>query len=308
MITAFDIYPNYYGGHTFTWDVPANFPVAPPWLFQVEHRVGTGGWESVSPWLDTLFSYRAGRQARRNANDMDEYYRVVMTWGSSGRCESVPVGPYGVMSRWDWLQAREVIRRFMLLARKKAGVPTLLWRKITTGAKCAVCVDASTGVSLDPDCPACMGTRFMGGYHGPYPSWSSFSAHQSDKTYDPADGGVSGATDIASHAVKSLCQPPARKNDVLVDSNSGRRYIVHTVNSAFELRRIPIIQSIVVSEAPLDCILQRLDNGGTVADDADYGPGGRLSVFLEKPETSVAAIRDLHGSDQATICESVEYI
>jgi hypothetical protein len=307
VITSFDICPNYFSGHTFTWEVSAKLAAAPPWVFHLERSVADGPWARLSPDLDTLFAWQAPRQPVRNANDLDEWYRLVMD-SRSGKFTSSPIGSYGVLSRWDWLQAREVVRRFTLQARKKAGVPTLLWRKMTTGAKCRACVDEASGVSVDPDCKVCMGTRFVGGYHGPYASWSVFSRRKSDKSFDPSEGGVAGATDVAQHQIKTLCQPPLRKNDILVDANSSKRYIVHTVESIFELRRLPVLQSVMASEASLDGVLQRLGGGEWSGDARDYGPGGRLSVFVEGPTASARDGRRADGPDSPIVCESIEYI
>lgn len=241
------VLPNYYAGHTYTWDVAKEFSDPGPWSFVIQENE-TGKEEETDSWVtlnDTplvdVFSFSDTFKVL-HSKDFLTIYRVVMTT-PNGTYYSRAVGPYNELPRKDFLIAREIMRKELLDMREYGGVPVGIWKVATKGDPCTDCVHPTTGVVLDPDCPICGGTGTKEGWHGPYDGFAKFSPRSSNKTIDELT-----MSDPQIFQVRMLAYPFLIRNDLLVDLTSDRRYSIEKVESAFEMRRIPIIYNLTVSE------------------------------------------------------------
>ena len=75
--------------------------------------------------------------------------------------------------------------------------------------------------------------------------WLSFSQSQHGMTHDEAGG----TKDDKPFSVRAVGTPRLKKNDVVRDSRTGKMFYVQAVANVAELRRIPIVQQLTVSEA-----------------------------------------------------------
>lgn len=258
------VLPNYYAGHTYTWDVAKEFTDPGPWTFQVQQNE-TGREESEDDWvtlndlpLSNVFSYTDDYKVL-HSKDFVTIYRVVMTT-PNGVYKSTHVGPYNQLPRKDFLIAREVMRKELLDMREYGGVPIGIWKTDVFGEDCPECIHPTTGQQLDPDCPVCLGTGKKEGWHGPYQGFGKFSPRSSNKTLDELT-----MHDPQIFQVRTLAYPFLISSDILVDLTSDRRYSIEKVESAFEMRRIPIVYNLTVTELTPSDSLYRLGSG--------YGPG-----------------------------------
>jgi len=257
------VLPNYYAGHTYTWDVEKEFTDPGPWTFIVQENE-TGKEDADDEWVDlsepltNLFSFTDTFKVL-HTKDFLHIYRVVMTT-PKGTYYSTAVGPYNELPRKDFLIAREIMRKELLDMREWGGVPIGIWKMNVTGERCTECTHPTTGQVIDPDCPWCSGTGTKEGWHGPYQGFAKFTPRQSNKTIDELT-----MTDPQIFQVRTLAYPFLIRNDLLVDMTSDRRYSIEKVESAAEVRRIPIIYNLTVSEIVLSDSRYRL---GT-----DYEPG-----------------------------------
>jgi len=272
MISAFNITPSYYNGHLFTWEVPKTFAEALPWTFSVEVSPnGVDSWTPLVSGLVNLFSWHDPNKPGKYDRDLDPFYRAVMVTGDGNTYQSPVKGCYGDLPKRDYLIAKEVMRKEVLMMRKSSGVICDLWKKLKTGLKCTYCTDPVTGEKINTKCPYCLGTQYEGGYTGPYEVWADFSLRKSAKRFEEAGYGV---TDAQIVEVRLIGHPFVNDADVIVDRLADRRYAIQFIDSRVEVRRVPILTIVRVNELTMDDVAYKLGHageGGTGRPDDDCG-------------------------------------
>ena len=253
MIKAFHVLPNYYSGHTYTWEVSDTFSDPQPWVFTIERSDdGQSGWTDLVPDLENIFTYVDPTKPNKTDKDLDPFYRVRLET-SVDTYHSAIRGTYGDLPKRDYLQAREIMRKEHLTMRKKGGVPVHTWKRTKTGIECAACKDPVTGGIIDTNCPECLGSQFKGGYSGPYATWAVFSLRKSHKKFDglvPEDKQV--------FNIRVIGHPFINNGDVIVDIVSNRHYIVEDIDDMLEIRRVPIILQLIAYEETTTNIIYKL--------------------------------------------------
>lgn len=156
--------------------------------------------------------------------------------------------PYGDLGRREFLICRDIMRREVLHARTLGGVKGAVYLVGTFGPKCEACVDPITGHVRDSACPECLGTGRLPPYHGPYETWWTVSP-ANHVTQLNQDG--SGTIEPKAFQIRMIGVVQVKKNDIVVDVATDKRYYVDTVSVVTEIRRIPIVQSLAVHEAAL---------------------------------------------------------
>lgn len=245
-ITKVDVFPGYDSGFVFTWEVSGDFNMPTPWVFHVEQAPSVSGdWIDISgPVVGKYFFKEEGRNLINKSAVL--YFRVVMDAGGK-RYYSNVLQPYGDVGRKDFLIGREVMRKEVLHMRGMAGVAGSLYSLATFGPACPKCRDPITGDIRDADCPHCFGTGRLNPYNGPYDAWMSFSP---DQSHGKQDDGM-GTMEQKRFQVRIVANPVVKKNDIVVDRGSDKRYYVNQASVVAEIRRIPLVQQLVVSEAPV---------------------------------------------------------
>ena len=71
-----------------------------------------------------------------------------------------------------------------------------------------------------------------------------------DNQHKHQDDGV-GTFEHRMFNVRIVANPVIKKNDIVVDRGSDKRYYVNQAAVVAEIRRIPIVQTLIVSEAPV---------------------------------------------------------
>ena len=258
MITL-HVFPNYYAGHTYHWEVDPTFADPGPWEFTVQQtdtgKQDTDEWEDLhdGPIINAFQFIDTFKVI--HTKDWNIVYRVKLTTPNK-TYYSVHTGPYSLLPRKEFLIARDIMRREVLAMREWEGVPVDIWKKAVSDDPCTECVDEITGQIIDPDCPYCDGTGKKEGHHGPYDGFAKFSPRKSTKTIDELH-----TTDIQLFDVRMIAYPFLIRNDILVDRTSDKRYSIEKVESAFEVRRIPIIYKLMVAELIPSDSAYRLGSG-----------------------------------------------
>lgn len=253
-IERVQVTPNYARGFTFEWIVAQEFSDPAPWFFWVEQgQTQDGPWSEFSPKIVQQYMYQQPT-GMLVPKDPVLYFRIRMQTPIATYYSGVRT-PYGDLNRRDFLQAREIMRLEVVQAEKKAGILGQIWMKSVFGPVCTACTDPITGTVVNPDCKQCWGTGRQPGYHGPYNCWMVFTARQRDKHMKPDD---MGPHEDYVFTVRMIGAPLLKKDDVLVDPNSDRRYYVNGVTNVMELRRVPLIQQIEAREAPTSEQIYRL--------------------------------------------------
>ena len=268
MDFSFKIVPNFFQGHTYLWDVPPEFIVPFPWKFTVEKAdvayALPEDWKVISPVLTNVFAY-VGDQVPKYNKDYSEQYRLKLQAGGK-TFYSEPRTVFADIPKDDWCVIREIQRKEVLQMRGLSGVACQLWQRRMTGVVCTYCTSPSTGEVIDPDCAWCYGTGKLGGYHGPYLCWGTFSLKQGQKTYgENEQSGV--PTDIRNHQIRLIGNPYIFQKDILADITSGRKYVVTKLpESILEIRRIAVIQNLYVAELATQDIANKLGTATPVGE------------------------------------------
>lgn len=257
MVEDFQVYPGFYAGFAYSWSVSCKNNDPRPWTFQVEESMtGFDQFHPISPPIENGFAYEEDPAVRRRYNkDAKLYFRVRMQAANGKVYHSPTRTALGDLALQEFLYAKEIMRKELLQMRNMSGVPIHIWRKIQEGTPCTNCLDPITKEVLDPDCPVCLGTKYVSGYHGPYPSFGTFSVTNSHKQHAKDGAGID---EDRIHDIRLISRPTLVREDVLVDLTSDRRYVMTTSASELELRRIPVIQVIKAVEAEASCIIYKL--------------------------------------------------
>lgn len=253
MITLF-VNPGYAAGHLFTWVVNPELSAPAPWRFQVEQGAAVDGpWVAISPVLVDQYAWRLPGSVAVG-KDPVLFYRARL-WAGGKEYVSPVRTPYGDVTRREFLLVQEIMRRELLQMTTLAGTLGALWVRAVLGPKCTICRDFVTGAVLRQDCPACFGTGFTPGYHGPYPVWMTFSPQQRAPVL--ANDNTEAKQPYAFQ-VRMLGSPPVKKDDVLVDTNTDKRYYADVVENVIEIRRIPAVMNVVANEIPVSSAIYKL--------------------------------------------------
>ena len=255
MITRLTVQPSYAGGFSFAWEVAPEFIAPAPWTFRVQRGESHGGpWEDISPALINMYTWQSDERLVV-PKDPVLYFRVQLTPVSGPAVYSPVIMPYGDLGRREFLIVQEIMRKELLQMEQMAGVPIVLWTKSIFGPKCTQCGDFVLGGSCDADCSDCLGTGRTPPYHGPYCSWGTFSTSDRKKGMQNDQTAVSEPYTVQ---LRMLGSPRVKKDDVIIDIRADKRYYVDRIQNLTEIRRIPVVQNVVVNEIPSSSAIYRL--------------------------------------------------
>jgi hypothetical protein len=217
-----------------------------PWKFTVQQsETGIDDFETISPVVENTFAWQETEVRKKFNKDRNLFFRVCMRDAAGAVCYSNVRTATGDLDLKTYLYAREIMRKELLQMKNMSGVQTAFWRKMQSGVSCPNCLDPITKEIVDPDCTVCNGTKYLGGYHGPYYGFATFSTTKAHKQHAQDGAGVD---DDRKHQVRMIGHPAMIRDDVIVDLRSDKRYVVDIVTSELELRRIPVIQVLEVHE------------------------------------------------------------
>ena len=242
----FRILPSYARGFTCLWSVAGDFRDPGPWTFSVhEGPAPDGPWKKLSPDLQNAYLWaEVSRKPVGKANVL--YFKITLRT-SKGTYDSPVIQPYGTLCRQDFLVAREIMRQAVLHSKGMAGTECDVFIRSTFGPKCRHCRDPITGMVRNSQCDHCLGTGRDPAYHGPYRMFLNFSEDAQHHTDTEKIGTVEKKTFTAS----CIGNPALKQGDAVIVPTSDKRYFVAAVAVTAEMRRIPVIQTLSLEEAPL---------------------------------------------------------
>lgn len=254
IITNYEILPSYSRGFFHTWEVSQSLADPGPWRFQVEEAPAPDGpWTPVSGDVINMYAYQEVVERRVNKNSV-LYFRIKLVTAKDTYFSATRM-PYGDLDRREFLIGRDIMRKEILHMSKLAGTQGSLHLVSTFGPKCRVCRDPITDTVRDSKCKKCFGTGRDPAYHGPYQVWYTFSSAKRTTQLSPQGANT---VEPAQYQVRMIGAPPVKKNDAIVDTGSGKRYYVDSVDNAAELRRVPLVQVLIVNEAPVTDALYKV--------------------------------------------------
>jgi len=253
------------GGARVSWTLDHHFLAPPPYTFRLQ--VGATGNPLAADWADVgdpvAWGHAAVDPVRRNyALHPTTHYRVVVDY-PGGSHTSRPAHVYGVLDKPNWLIAREIVRKEVLLQTKKGtrpSVPGLLLKRMREGAtpdpanRAVAVTDPMTGQIIRTDRPATAGTEYTGGYFAPLPF--RVTRISPPKGHLHRDGASRvGTEDAETIPCRLVVVPPVTEGDVFVATSSDLRYAIHAVDIVAEHGGVPLVSTcelrLVPSTSPI---------------------------------------------------------
>ena len=173
----------------------------------------------------------------------------------AGTYYSEPAQVMGKLSKRQWLQARAIIRRRLLDPRGLEDLPGYLMQRKLHGTACTTCVDPITGGIRNSDCTVCKGTGRTDGYWRAGANTMFNLTPEAENTKRSERGTVNDSTVMGQFTGIPL----PHRNDVWIDANSDRRYIIHAVKPVAELNRVPLIVQAELRLAPFGDVIYTID-------------------------------------------------
>jgi len=238
------------GESRIEWALKSTFHDPLPHRFQLQvnrNWAEPGDWQNVG-LLGTNNCYAIDDTPRQFGRVLRIAYRVVMTT-PCGTYTSDSAEVLGKLSTRQWLQARAIIRRYLLQPTGLEIYPGYLMKRKIHGTPCSSCVDPYTGGIIKSDCATCHGTGVVAGY------WQAadnmlydFSPEMRRSKREQQRGTVN---ELVASA-KAIAIPLWHARDVWIDGNSDRRYIVQNVRHLAEISMVPVVAEIELRLAQLD--------------------------------------------------------
>lgn len=223
-----------------TWDMDPVFADSMPWTFEVQRSNGpaeTCDWVAVAgPIQDSCIAYDDDPSLTGLRNNL--HYRIKLTT-SRDTYLSEPVGMTGVLTKRDWILAREILRRETLRAKLTASPGYLIKRRLG-GEPCTRCLAPGTQTAQDPNCPVCQGTGTVCGYYRPIDCvWADFGLIPRGTNLDTS--GPGGTVSDQLRIARMPMYPFVGEQDIWVNRQTDERFRVISTETIAQFRAIPII-------------------------------------------------------------------
>jgi len=221
-----------------TWELRDDFLWPEPHSFQLQANPNwdePDDWEDVGAPVVNQF-YAIDDEQRECGKGLRAAYRVVLTTSEETYTSEV-AQTYGNMTKRQWLLARAMMRRFRLQSRQLEKFPGYLMKRRIHNAVCTECVHPITGGIINSDCLACKGTGKVDGYWKAVEDTLFECAPENEDTKRSQRGTVNDNVIVG----RFIGIPPVKRNDVWIEADSDRRYVVNSVRGVAELRRVPLI-------------------------------------------------------------------
>jgi len=215
--------------------------------------------EDIGLPVENVF-YAEDDEKRVFAQTNDFYYRVKLVTPLA-IYYSETVSAYKNLQFRDWRLARDVIRKETLRHNKYTSLTGFLLKRKRYGSRCTACTDYLTDEVTNSDCTVCKGTGLLQGYFAAVPSFLEIALHQQREEMDNVQA-VGTKKDMVFQNCRMLGDPVPDSYDVFVDSGSDRRFIIHEIISAAEMRGYPVATNVNVRQANFSDIVYSIPMEG----------------------------------------------
>jgi hypothetical protein len=266
------IVTNPLGGNLIAWEMFSGLTYQGPWHFYVDFgRPGVDfgnmddteqEWETLnqSPVVDSCVYFDA--RQRHWDHLVDFYYRIRLVLPAEKDAEgkslvilSQPQQANGVLSKRDWLMARDICRKEYLLQRKRTNITAKGWllKRKRWGTKCPDCQEFDTGEVLNGRCTRCWGTGFIGGFY-PAIEFVTIMSNAPWIREFVRDPQVSLRNSDVRFG-RSVAYPYVDTNDIFVAKDKGDRFYVNRIQTGAEIGNIPLVVILELRLAPVTDII-----------------------------------------------------
>jgi hypothetical protein len=210
------------------------------------------------PVQNTFFATDDEKRIFAMTNDF--YYRVKLVTPVRTYYSEIASAFKNLQFR-DWRLARDVIRKETLRHSKYTSLKGFILKRKRYGSRCTACTDYLTEEVTNSDCVVCKGTGIAQGYFAAVPSFLDLSLHQQREELDNVQA-VGTKKDMVFQNCRMLGDPVPDSYDVFVDSGSDRRFIIHEITSAAEMRGYPVVTTVGVRQANFSDIVYTIPMEG----------------------------------------------
>jgi hypothetical protein len=251
-----------------TWEMARHFHGRPPLNFQLQ-RALTGSrladdWEDVPGAAGvnvfTLSDEQDGLRAI--GKQLTVHYRVELTDGDGVVSYSSPASSEGGLTKFEWLEAREILFRESFSGIKFSSCNGWLLKAKRHGAPCPVCLDPDTGEVTTSHCPTCKGTRWTGGYYAAIPAtYAEITENPIRMRRDMQQNRGTVYDDVKKGRFLGL--PQLYAYDVWIDAESDERYYLHEINVIAKLRAVPLIYDVELRQVEFNEVVYTIPLEGS---------------------------------------------
>jgi len=236
------IFPRIAGGTRVEWYLHPDFRDPPPHTFQLywgqSDNPQAPDWSPVGLSAEDTY-WLVDDQQRVWGKTQVTHYMISLT-SALGTYYSRPWSPQGVWTFQDWRRALACQRAERIAMRAATGQDGYFFKRKNTGEPCPVCLDFATKECRNAQCGICMGTGFVGGYYAPVYAWANLDEEAAHEKIDGSEAGVGMVRNVLLSA-RMLAPPQLNEQDVWVDSCDDKRYFIHEIKSAMDIRGVPVI-------------------------------------------------------------------
>ncbi len=177
----------------------------------------------------------------------DFYYRVKLVTPINTYYSEIVSAVKNLQFR-DWRLARDIIRKETLRHSKYTSLKGYLLKRKRYGERCTACTDHLTEEVTNSDCTVCKGTGLIYGYFAAVPANMELSLTSQREEMDSLQA-VGTKKDVIFPNCRMLGDPIPDSYDIFVDSGSDRRFIIHEVTAAAEMRGYHVVTNVNVRQA-----------------------------------------------------------
>lgn len=251
--------PRVAGGTVVEWQFLPGFADPAPHHYQLQYSRSAaapdGEWEDVGLEARDVF-FLVDDEQRDYGSLMRAHYRVRLRT-PRGVYFSPPQTALDGLPWFLWRQWRAQLAYHTRRLSLAGGIPGRFYKRRISGPPCPVCQpDMLTGEVLQPNCPACFGTTFAGGYFAARPCQflglivGGHFPHQ-----DPQRGPVD---PLRQAEADMLAEWLPETHDVWVSDRTDHRYFIHAVQTLVGIGGRPVIYQVQLYQAPFSHIIYQL--------------------------------------------------
>ena len=265
------------GGARVSWEIERHF--VDPGSYDFQLQIGHTGldeaddWTDVgSPVVDTYYAFDLEKRAY--GKTLDTHYRVELTT-TSGTYYSRPAPSDGLLSKKDWLIAREIVRNEQLRHSALTSVKGFLVKARRYGPRCLSCTDPLTEEVSQSQCQDCYGTGFDLGYFEPLPTYFCDIGLEQNREHRNPQTGMEKQDVVKARFVGDT---QLYSYDVWINEFSDERYYMHTIGSVANVRGVPLVFDVELRLAPYTDVIYTLP----LTKDSIPDPPGRTKTWEKR--------------------------
>jgi len=228
------------------WSYHRNFIDPEP--YQTQLQFGYTGTPDADDWTDVgspatnVFVTTDTVRRAFQVKEWDLHYRVKLVTPSDTYYSDAQQA-HGILTKSDWLKAREIVRQQRLLHNKYTGWEGFLLKRKRRGTPPAAkpvqnrTIDPLTGDIVSTKRTEAAGTAFVDGYFTPVPISLELTPEAHNTERQDADRN----RDMVVQGARVSAFPMIATEDVFVHAHSDRRYIIRPVRAVAQHRGVPLV-------------------------------------------------------------------